>query len=448
MIYLLHKKIFAKSFFLACALLITLSVMSQSVITVGTGTTTNASTGYPSPYGGWYSQSRSQTIILASELNAAGMTGAAVISSIAFDVTATNSAGIHQNFQIKMKNTTATSINTTTPAPYGYDNVGLTPVVNAYSYTPGLIGWNVHTFNSTFTWDGVSNLLIDICHDNGNSNYTYSLSVNASTTVSTMWLQAISDGISGTMCPTAQSATAYSTRPNMRFVCTMGGGGASIPPIAGYVYNVLTDTVWINSPNIFTNVSNNALNSYWDITGYSPTVNGTYTPYTTTRKCTPQWPGMCYIDTTNTNFKWTFPTRGYYKVKLKVINNYGADSIEKKVYVDTPNVKPVASFFSDRRTVGFTDQLNYYDLSLNGPTQWSWWLNPGYIGSSTFAGAGLPNSWSPGSTIQNPQLNALDGGNFDVCLMVSNLRGSDTLCKHNYLTVNNGYMMCNGSDSV
>ncbi|MEI6509288.1 MAG: GEVED domain-containing protein, partial [Bacteroidota bacterium] len=231
---------------------------------------------------------------------------------------------------------------------------------------------------------------------------------------------------------------------------TILGGGPSIPPIAGFVYNILTDTVWINCPNIFTNTSNNATNSYWDVLSYSSSINGSYTPYSAVRKCTPQWPGICYIDTTNRNFRWTFPLRGYYKVKLKVTNSFlvgsslvtGMDSITKIVYVDTPSVKPTASFFSDRRTVGFTDQLNYYDLSLNGPTQWSWWLNPGYIGASTFAGAGLPNSWSPGSTIQNPQLNALDGGNFDVCLMVSNLRGSDTLCKHNYLTVNNGYMMC------
>ena len=47
--------------------------------------------------------------------------------------------------------------------------------------------------------------------------------------------------------------------------------GPGIPPIAGFVYNILTDTVWINSPNIFTNISNNSLHAYWDVTGYCPT---------------------------------------------------------------------------------------------------------------------------------------------------------------------------------
>jgi hypothetical protein len=46
-------------------------VQSQAQITiqVGTGTTTNGANSQPCPYGAWYSQSRFQTLILASELN-------------------------------------------------------------------------------------------------------------------------------------------------------------------------------------------------------------------------------------------------------------------------------------------------------------------------------------------------------------------------------------------
>ena len=153
---------------------------------------------------------------------------------------------------------------------------------------------------------------------------------------------------------------------------------------------------------------------------------------------------------------YTFPQVGYYKVKLKVTNiialsgfNFieGMDSITKIIYCAPPTKKPVASFFSTNRTVGFSDQLYYYDLSLNGPTQWSWWLNPGFYGVNTFLNSGAPNSFNtPGS--QNPYLFALDVGVFDVCLAVGNSIGWDTICRTGYLTVNNGYAMCNGSDSV
>ncbi|MEI6509015.1 MAG: hypothetical protein WCO54_11075, partial [Bacteroidota bacterium] len=311
-------------------------------------------------------------------------------------------------------------------------------------YTPAVPGTGFIPVNITINSGDIIGILG--CRDNGSGSpsCSYSVATTFTSDIGGMPVAIARLGWQGSILisPGTDIWTEASTisRVEIQYQLTnpAGGGGPNIPPIAGYVYNILTDTVWLNSPNIFTNISNNSLHAYWDVTGYCPTANGTYTPYAAVRKCTPQWPGMCYIDTTSTNFRWTFQNRGYYKVKLKVVNNYGADSIEKKIYVDTPSVKPIASFFSDRRTVGFTDQLNYFDLSLNGPTQWSWWLNPGYIGASTFAGAGLPNSWSPGSTVQNPQLNALDGGNFDVCLMVSNLRGSDTLCKHNYLTVNNG----------
>ena len=241
------------------------------------------------------------------------------------------------------------------------------------------------------------------------------------------------------------------------------------PPLAGFAYNNATDTVWVNNPYIFVNTSNASQHNYWDIVSYSPTYNGTYTAYTpaaTSRSCATRW-NTCYLDTVNQNFTWRFPKVGYYKVKLKATNIVfsgtgnatGMDSVTKIVVCATPTQKPTASFFSVNTTVGFTDQLYYYDLSTNGPTAWSWFLNPNYIGINTYSGFPVANTFydpttgnalgSSSDTItQNPYLYAFDGGVFDVCLAVGNAMGWDTLCRHNYLTVNNGYMMCNGSDSV
>ncbi|MFI5222429.1 MAG: LamG domain-containing protein, partial [Bacteroidia bacterium] len=126
----------------------------------------------------------------------------------------------------------------------------------------------------------------------------------------------------------------------------------------------------------------------------------------------------------------------------------GADSITKVVVCAQPSRKPIASFFALNRTVGFGDQLNFYDLSLYGPTQWSWWLNPFFIGKATFAGSGSPNAWLPSQSVSYPKLFALDAGTFDVCLAAGNVMGWDTICRPSYLMVNNGYLMCNGSDSI
>ena len=243
------------------------------------------------------------------------------------------------------------------------------------------------------------------------------------------------------------------------FDITIPSTGAQIPPLAGFAYNIAMDTAWTNSPYIFVNTSNNASNSFWDVIGYSSTLNGTYTafnpPATSPRVCVSRW-NTCYIDTLHQNFSWKFTQPGYYKVKLKVTNTIlvnsvfvnGVDSITKIIICSPPTRKPVASFFSLNRSVGFTDQLNYYDLSTNGPTNWRWFLNPSYYGVNTFAGYPIANSWYATDSVQNPYLYAFDGGIFDVCLAAGNALGWDTLCRHNYLQVNNGYMMCNGSDSV
>jgi PKD repeat protein len=236
------------------------------------------------------------------------------------------------------------------------------------------------------------------------------------------------------------------------------GTGASAPPLVGFAYDITTDTVWVNSPYTFVNNSNGIKTAYWDITGYSSTINGIYTTYANSRFCATRW-NTCYIDTLDQNLTWKFNQVGYYKLKLKAGNEFGTDSLTKIIVVAHPTHKPSASFFSANRSVGFTDQLNYYDLSANGPTAWNWFLNPTYYGVNTYSSiVGLTNTFTDpltGNTLaandtvtQNPFLWALDGGVFDVCLAVGNSLGWDTLCRQNYLTVNNGYMMCNGNDSV
>jgi hypothetical protein len=75
---------------------------------IGNGTITNNTTDYPAPYGNWYWGARHQFLILASELQAAGL-NAGPISSLAFQVASTNGE-FYDYIDIALNHTTLTSL--------------------------------------------------------------------------------------------------------------------------------------------------------------------------------------------------------------------------------------------------------------------------------------------------------------------------------------------------
>jgi vibriolysin len=81
---------------------------------------------------------------------------------------------------------------------------------------------------------------------------------------------------------------------------------------------------------------------------------------------------------------------------------------------------PVANFSADATTINEGDNVNFTDLSTNGPTGWAW----------TFAG-GTPGS----STSQNPTVTYNTAGTYSVTLTATNAYGSDSDTKTNYITV-------------
>ena len=116
------------------------------------------------PFRGQFSDSRTQMVYLASELEAAGF-GAGNINSIAFNVTSKNSTAPFENFTIKMKNTTTTNLTG------GAFEAGTTTVFAPISYST-VAGTNTFNLTTPFYWDGVSNVLIDICYDNATGTVT------------------------------------------------------------------------------------------------------------------------------------------------------------------------------------------------------------------------------------------------------------------------------------
>lgn len=190
---------------------------------IGTGTTTNASTDWPAPYGNWYTSAKHQFLFKASELIATGITGGK-IDQLDFKVTTINGTTLYHEYTINMGCTNATALSTWIP--------GLFNVYTPKNYNV-VTGWNSHPFDNAFEWDGISNVIVEICFTEGPpySNYTNSCSSPYSTTSFVSCLYSYSDQMA--MCPDLTNFIyTTSNRPNVKFYYC---GGA--PDSSRYTYD-------------------------------------------------------------------------------------------------------------------------------------------------------------------------------------------------------------------
>ena len=391
------------------------------LIQVGTGTNTQGTDG-ATPYGTFWHDGKVQYLITKAELNALGVNSSGNFSSLAFNCTILPSMPL-SGFSIKMGHTNL-------PALTGYVT---TPITTVHTSTANVtLGWNTYTFQTNFTYNNVDNLVIEVCFDNA-AWATPSGTVQSSTTPANTVYGTYQDGSAGCTAATLTNVTAANTnRPNMRMMfASTGGGGANpftLPPIANFAYDLGVDTVWVRSPYAFVNTSTGDSASYWEVIGSSGA-----------KVCVPGY--SCYLQAgTTRNFRYTFNDTGMYQVKLVVRNRVGGDSLTKWVYVGNPSKRPTANFFMDKQIIGVSEQIPVYDISENGPTNWSWYLKPDCIGCNnplTF-----PNDFLPNNSSQLPFLRARNAGKFDVCLRVWNDVGADSICKKDYIQVIGGLSMC------
>ncbi len=116
---------------------------------------------------------------------------------------------------------------------------------------------------------------------------------------------------------------------------------------------------------------------------------------------------------TDTNALFLFPENGIYNVCLTTTNTYGTDTYCSQVVINS-YVAPVADFsytVINGPVVQFTDQSS--DSLINETTEWYWDFGDG----------------SPPVSIQSPVHQFMENGSFNVCLVASNLIGSDTICQ-------------------
>lgn len=201
---------------------------------VGTGTATNTSTTWPAIFGNWYTSEKHQMLFTAAELNAAGITGGK-IDQLDFNVQTISGTTSYHNFTIKMGCTNLTALGTTW-------TLGLVQVFNPSTVNVN-VGWNTFLLSNAFEWDGLSNVIVEVCSSEGPPfpNYTTSCSSQYTTTTFTSCLYSYTDSFD--MCPDLTNwITQTNNRPNVRFhYCSIAPNPANFSylwtPASGVIAN-------------------------------------------------------------------------------------------------------------------------------------------------------------------------------------------------------------------
>jgi hypothetical protein len=214
--------------------LFTFKLTALAISCIGAG---SLSVGYP--FYTFYMDSRTDMLFLANEIKA-GTGSAGVIQKIGFLINSASPQAMN-GFTIKMQMTSLTSIS-------GFTSSGWTTVYSGTYTIPGAGGQNI-TLQTPFTWDGTSNLLIEICFNN--SSYSMNSMISA-TAASGKVVHNHDDLLAGNGCTDITTAgTGYTARPNLCFVISLSSVGIKqIETIIPTSYNLFQ-----NYPNPFNPVT-------------------------------------------------------------------------------------------------------------------------------------------------------------------------------------------------
>lgn len=199
-------------------IIISNSLKAQSNFTIGNNNGSNINTNYPCAIPDYYEGNRSQYLYLASEMQAMGMS-AGTINSIKFNVTSLNNfSGDIGQYSIAVAGT-----NTSSLSLISWETIFQASTFGPIDYVPTL-GLNEFVLNTPFVWNGIDNIVVDICNGrNGNDtlqDYSYNVSTawtinlpfNASHTYRSNNL--------GNLCNTlnTQNLAKSTTRPDITFL--------------------------------------------------------------------------------------------------------------------------------------------------------------------------------------------------------------------------------------
>ena len=182
-------------------------------IEIGTGTQSNPTAGRsrPIPYGGAFNSVRQQFLFRRADLQAAGLVSG-TINSLGFFASSLGLASRdYDNYTIKIGCTSNDTAN-------GIWQLGLTEV-----FSPKLVtvasGWNMHSFDIGYNWDGVSNIIIELCFDNSGQFPPRTQNIRCTYTATTYPATMLINAFTGSACNLLNQApnSPMSFLPNIRF---------------------------------------------------------------------------------------------------------------------------------------------------------------------------------------------------------------------------------------
>lgn len=176
---------------------------APDTVQVGTGI---AETTDITPYNAFWENSHLQLLYRADELTTAGLSSATIMG-IGFRVTDKYSSVPFETFTLKMG---CTNVQSLSNFAGGALEVFDAPT-NGLNTTEG---WNWHLFDTPYSWDGASNLLVELCQHIDNANVFDRVAYTA-TTFNSVCSAFTSSGSNG--C-TLSNTTLSTLRPDIRFI--------------------------------------------------------------------------------------------------------------------------------------------------------------------------------------------------------------------------------------
>lgn len=211
-------------------------VNSQTIV-IGTATTTTTSTG-SDPIDGYYNSFRYQVVYTAAELSAS-LTPYDEITALGFSIAGDYGGGNLLGYTIKMGHTSATN-------SAAHDNSVTTIVKNPFDYNPTVTAAGVFdmiTFDANFVWNGVDNVLVEICSDGQNPYTSPYGQVRANTSVTNGSRFVRADGASS--CNTV-TGTTNGNRPNIQFNYIDGTPPSCLAPNALLASNITSSSAQLS----------------------------------------------------------------------------------------------------------------------------------------------------------------------------------------------------------
>ena len=220
----------------------------------------NSSADYPTPFSGWWYSGKHQFLVTASDLNAAGIF-AGKISSLAFNITALNTSPlVYPGYQIKMGCTSLSSLPTASGSNF------ITGLSTVYFNANQTItsGWLTHNFSQSYVWDGLQNLIIEVC-TGGLTNYPANASIELKQMPYVANMKSISYSSGVSSCPDFSSngqgsymVNGANMLPNMKFGYCAGQN----PSLFTYTW---TPTTGLSSTTSYSTIANPSVTTVYTV---------------------------------------------------------------------------------------------------------------------------------------------------------------------------------------